>query len=233
MDEIMCDVPGLAAAIWEEREREEFEAWFSDEWQHPEAVERDAVGYKLAAAQDAWTAWQAGWRAALANVANAIALLQAEIERLQAEVERLQKAMLPRREDECLTLDHWRMRAYHLEEGLSNCSRACANEQGKREQAETRAKQLAEELRKLEEREQRDEALLRQALEVLEELQYAVVDTAKTDDMSMYYRAIAALSAALAEPTCKPPLQVAERQGPEHIKDPETGAEVWVHKELQ
>lgn len=66
MDEIMCDVPGLAAAIWEEREREEFEAWFSDEWQHPKAVERDAVGYKLAAAQNAWTAWQAGWRAALA-----------------------------------------------------------------------------------------------------------------------------------------------------------------------
>lgn len=66
MDEIMCDVPGLAAAIWEELEREEFEAWFSDEWQHPKAVERDAVGYKLAAAQNAWTAWQAGWCAALA-----------------------------------------------------------------------------------------------------------------------------------------------------------------------
>jgi hypothetical protein len=65
MDEIMCDVPGLAAAIWEEREREEFEAWFSDDWRHPKAVERDAVGYKQAAAQNAWTAWQAGWRAAL------------------------------------------------------------------------------------------------------------------------------------------------------------------------
>jgi hypothetical protein len=45
-------------------EREAFEAWFSDEWQHLEAVERDAVGYKLASAQNAWTAWQAAWRAA-------------------------------------------------------------------------------------------------------------------------------------------------------------------------
>ncbi len=69
MDEIMCDIPGLAAAIWEEREREEFEAWFSDEWQHSKAVERDAFGYKMAAAQNAWTAWQAGWRAALAALA--------------------------------------------------------------------------------------------------------------------------------------------------------------------
>lgn len=69
MDEIMCDVPGLAAAIWEEREREAFEAWFSDEWRYPKAVERDAIGYKMAAAQKAWTIWQAGWRAALAALA--------------------------------------------------------------------------------------------------------------------------------------------------------------------
>lgn len=85
-----------------------------------------------------------------------------------------------------------------------------------------------------------------QALQALEELQYAVVSTAKTDDVSLYYRAIAVLSAALAEPTRKQSLQVAEQRGPEHIsspecwchpeldyKDPETGAEVWVHKELQ
>lgn len=85
-----------------------------------------------------------------------------------------------------------------------------------------------------------------QALQALEELQYAVVSTAKTDDVSLYYRAIVALSAALAEPTCKQSLQVEEQQGPEHIsspecwcepeldyKDPETGAEVWVHRGLQ
>ena len=53
-----------------------------------------------------------------------------------------------------------------------------------------------------------------QALEALEELQYAVVSTAKTDDVSLYYRAIAALSAALEKPTCKQSLQVAEQQGP-------------------
>lgn len=48
-----------------------------------------------------------------------------------------------------------------------------------------------------------NEALLRQALEALEELQYAVVDAAATEDVSLYYRAVVALSAALAEPTCK------------------------------
>ena len=46
---------------------------------------------------------------------------------------------------------------------------------------------------------ERDEALLRQALEALEELQYAVVSTAKTDDVSLYYRAIAALRGRLGE----------------------------------
>lgn len=46
--------------------------------------------------------------------------------------------------------------------------------------------------------EQRDTALLRQALDALEELQYAVVSTAKTDDVSLYYRAIAALRERLA-----------------------------------
>jgi len=47
-------------------------------------------------------------------------------------------------------------------------------------------------------RAERDEALLRQALEVLEELQY-VVSTAKTDDVSLYYRTIAALCKRLVE----------------------------------
>lgn len=44
--------------------RESFEAWFSDDWQHPSAVERDAVGYKLAQAQNAWTVWLAALDAA-------------------------------------------------------------------------------------------------------------------------------------------------------------------------
>lgn len=46
---------------------------------------------------------------------------------------------------------------------------------------------------------ERDEALLRQALEALEELQYAVVSTAKTDDVSLYYRAIVALHERLGK----------------------------------
>lgn len=70
-----------------------------------------------------------------------------EIERLQAEVEKLQEVVRPKREEECLTLDHWRMRAYSLEESWSRCSRACAIEQGKREQAEARAAKLEEALR--------------------------------------------------------------------------------------
>ena len=70
-----------------------------------------------------------------------------QIEALRAEVERLQEAVRPRREDECLTLDHWRIRAYHLEENWSRCSRACAIEQGKREKAEARAAKLESALR--------------------------------------------------------------------------------------
>src|SRR5690606_363997 len=46
--------------------RESFEEWFSDDWRHPSAVGRDAVGYKLAETQNAWTVWQAAWQAALA-----------------------------------------------------------------------------------------------------------------------------------------------------------------------
>ena len=49
-------------------------------------------------------------------------------------------------------------------------------------------------------RAEHDEALLRQALEVLEELQY-VVSTAKKDDVSLYYRTIAALCKRLGEVT--------------------------------
>lgn len=83
---------------------------------------------------------------ARANVAVATATLQAEIEALRVEVERLQEAVRPKREDECLTLDHWRMRAYYLEANWSRCSRACADEQDKREQAEARAERLREAL---------------------------------------------------------------------------------------
>lgn len=45
--------------------------------------------------------------------------------------------------------DEWRMRAYDLEANWSRCSRACAGEQTKREQAEARAGRLAEALRVL------------------------------------------------------------------------------------
>lgn len=58
--------------------RESFEAWFSDDWQHPSAVERDAVGYKLAQAQNAWTAWQAAWQAALAALQETHAVVPRE-----------------------------------------------------------------------------------------------------------------------------------------------------------
>lgn len=74
---------------------------------------------------------------------------RAEAEALRKEVERLQEIVRPKREDECLTLDHWRMRAYYLEENWSRCSHACAVEQTKREQAEARAKRLAGALREL------------------------------------------------------------------------------------
>lgn len=67
-------------------------------------------------------------------------------EALRAEVERLQEIVRPKREDECLTLDHWRMRAYALEANWSRCSHTCAVEQDKREQAEARAERLREAL---------------------------------------------------------------------------------------
>jgi hypothetical protein len=70
-------------------------------------------------------------------------------EALRAEVKRLQEIVRPKREDECLTLDHWRMRAYALEANWSRCSHACAVEQDKREQAEARAERLEEALAEL------------------------------------------------------------------------------------
>ncbi len=90
------------------------------------------------------------------NVAHLIAAQVAENEALRAEVKRLQKVVRPKREDECLTLDDWRVRAYYLEENWSRCSRACAIEQDKREKAEARAKQLAEVLSKILENEASD-----------------------------------------------------------------------------
>jgi hypothetical protein len=85
------------------------------------------------------------------RVAAAQAELHGEAEdradKLRAEVKRLQEIVRPKREDECLTLDHWRMRAYALEESWSRCSRACAVEQTKREQAEAHIKRLEEALR--------------------------------------------------------------------------------------
>lgn len=48
--------------------RAAFDAWFSDGGKWPAAVQRSGDGYLLAAAQSAWTAWQAAdarWEAAL------------------------------------------------------------------------------------------------------------------------------------------------------------------------
>lgn len=64
--------------------RESFEAWFSDDWQHPSAVERDAVGYKLAQAQNAWTVWQAAWQAALAALQETHAVVPRQYEAAMA-----------------------------------------------------------------------------------------------------------------------------------------------------
>ena len=89
-------------------------------------------------------------RAALLAAVDGPDTQAAEIERLRAEVERLQEIVRPKREHECLTLDHWRMRAYAIEANWSRCSHACAIEQTKREQAEARAEQLAEALRLIE-----------------------------------------------------------------------------------
>lgn len=73
--------------------------------------------------------------------------LYAEVGALRAEVERLRAAVRPRRGDECMTLEHWRVRAYNLEASWANASRACALQQDKREQAERLAERLAEALR--------------------------------------------------------------------------------------
>src|SRR5690606_8278968 len=68
---------------------------------------------------------------------------------LRAEIERLRGNVRPRREDECLTLNHWRMRAYDLERNWARCSHACAVEQAKREQAEALAERLRAEVERL------------------------------------------------------------------------------------
>lgn len=57
----------------------------------------------------------------------------------------------------------------------------------------------AAKLRRLHVQIERDEALLRQTLTALEELRDAVVSTAKTEDVSLYYSAIVALSKRLGE----------------------------------
>jgi chromosome segregation ATPase len=92
------------------------------------------------------------WKRVAAAQAELHGEAEARANKMEAEVERLQEIVRPKREDECLTLDHWRMRAYALEENWSRCSRACAVEQTKREQAEARAKRLAEELREAKEK---------------------------------------------------------------------------------
>jgi DNA topoisomerase VI subunit B len=119
--------PAMAANPIPEAVRAQAAAWFAEYDKHnhfPEMLALDAYAAGHAAAQQL-----------------------AEIEALRAEVERLQEAVRPKREDECLTLDHWRMRSYDLEANWSRCSRSCAGEQTKREQAEARAERLAEALR--------------------------------------------------------------------------------------
>jgi hypothetical protein len=111
----------------QEAVRAQAAAWFTEYDKHnhfPEMLALDAYAAGHAAAQQQL----------------------AEIEALRAEVERLQEIVRPKREDECLTLDHWRMRAHYLEENWSRCSHACVGEQTKREQAEARAERLAEAL---------------------------------------------------------------------------------------
>lgn len=41
------------------KEREAFEAWFSDQGQYPKAIQRRDDGYLLSTAQSAWDTWQA------------------------------------------------------------------------------------------------------------------------------------------------------------------------------
>ena len=40
-------------------ERDQFEAWFSEDGKYPHAVKRSGEGYRLAAANSQWEAWQA------------------------------------------------------------------------------------------------------------------------------------------------------------------------------
>ena len=56
------DTPAKVAStdeLGQAPERAAFEGWFSENGQHPSAVERSHASYKLAAAQAAWAAWQA------------------------------------------------------------------------------------------------------------------------------------------------------------------------------
>lgn len=52
--------------------RTAFEAWFSDAGTWPAAVERSGDGYKLLAAQSAWTTWRAGWECGAANAVSSL-----------------------------------------------------------------------------------------------------------------------------------------------------------------
>lgn len=67
-------------------------------------------------------------------------------EALRAEVERLNAIVAPKREEECLTLDHWRMRAYDLEANWERSSKTANKEAEDRKSAEQRAERLAEAL---------------------------------------------------------------------------------------
>ena len=108
--------------------------------------------------------------------------LREEVERLRATLAAQQPASV----DEVKEPDLWRCTVCGR---FGTVGRCCGEETRERANME----QLLEENEQLRAEVERDKALLRQALEALEELQYAVVSTAKTDDVSLYYRAIVAL----------------------------------------
>jgi hypothetical protein len=59
---------GLCEVLGPNLERDAFEAWFDAGGKWPASVERNGDGYKGAAAQSAWSAWQAGLWAARARI---------------------------------------------------------------------------------------------------------------------------------------------------------------------
>ena len=110
--------------------------------------------------------------------------VQVEIERIEAQLRQALEALKTENEKLQAEVEVWKASFEQAASGHFIYS----------EQAEKMQYEVAE----WKSRAERDEALLRQALDVLEELQY-VVSTAKKDDVSLYYRTIAALCKRLVE----------------------------------